>query len=164
LAPARCTHEADFAARLDRVRQGGRRARTNLEASVERLRVEPRVPAEAITALHAILANSHRFIHAVVSLEAGIFQSAAAPPRDAFLAFTNDVDATLYFIAARLRGSPIEPDALPDLREDHRALVAGGDPHIARYALVNVEADRIANSLNTLALEVFQWAAAGHPH
>jgi hypothetical protein len=28
------------------------------------------------------------------------------------------------------------------------------DPHVDRYALVNVEADRITNSLNTLAGEV----------
>jgi hypothetical protein len=40
------------------------------------------------------------------------------------------------------------------LREDHHALLQAGDSRIERYALVNVEADRIVNSLNTLSGEI----------
>ena len=36
----------------------------------------------------------------------------------------------------------------------HRVLVHSGDQKIERYALVNVEADRIVNSLNTLSEQV----------
>jgi hypothetical protein len=46
---------------------------------------------------------------------------------------------------------------LPDLREDHHALRQSGDPHVDRYALVNVETDRMVNSLNTLAGHVLDY-------
>ena len=70
-----------FAARLDRARQAGRLARSNAEASAQRYRLEGGVPPDRITALQAILANSHRFIHAVMALEAGIYRSRAVPAR-----------------------------------------------------------------------------------
>ncbi len=44
----------------------------------------------------------------------------------------------------------------PDLREDHHVLLQSGDQKIERYALVNVEADRIVNSLNTLREQVME--------
>jgi uncharacterized membrane protein YccC len=150
-----------FKGRLDRARQNSRLARSNLEASVGRFAIEPGATAERVTALRAILANSHRFIHAVMALEAGLERSAAAPPRAEFVVFTNQADATLYFLSAYLRGAPLEPGDLPDLRESHRNLIAAGDNHIDRYALVNVETDRVTNSLNTLAIELVQWLAAG---
>ncbi len=152
-----------FLARLDRVRQAGRLARTTLEASVARLRTEPGVPAERLTALNAILANSHRLIHAMMSMEAGLFRSQPVPARPAFRTFANDADATLYFLAAYLRSTPVHPGDLPDLREDHRALLHSGDHRTERYELVNVETDRVTNSLNTLAVEVLHWLGAGDP-
>ena len=149
-----------FAARLDQVRQAGRLARSNTEAAVERFRIEGGVTADRVTALQAILANSHRFIHAVMSLEAGIYRSTAVPARNEFLLFTNAADTTLYFLSARLRGAAVAPGDLPDLREAHHALISAGDPRVDRYALVNTETDRVTNSLNTLALEVVQWSVA----
>ena len=62
-----------------------------------------------------------------------------------------------YFLAAYLRGVAVEPGDLPDLREDHRALLQSGVSHAGRYELVNVEADRVTNSLNTLSVELIQW-------
>jgi hypothetical protein len=56
-----------------------------------------------------------------------------------------------------LRGSPPGPADLPDLREDHQALAGSGDPTVERYALVNIETDRITNSLNTLTGEILAW-------
>jgi uncharacterized membrane protein YccC len=153
--------DREFTARLDRVRQASRLARSNLEAAVERFRIEPGVTPDRVTALQAILANSHRFIHAVMALEAGIYRSQAATPRPEFAAFTNQVDTTLYFLAAYLRGAPVHPGDLPDLREAHRALAASGDRNVGRYALVNIETDRVTNSLNTLAIEIVLWVHAG---
>ncbi|HLK67758.1 MAG TPA: FUSC family protein [Bryobacteraceae bacterium] len=144
-------------AELDQTRQTARLSRSNAEASVARLAVEPGVSADRISALHRILANSHRLIHAVMSLEAGLVRTRAMPARDEFRTFANHVDVTLYYLAAVLRGSKIEPAELPDLREDYHALVGSKDPVEDRYALVNVEADRITNSLNTLALEVLAY-------
>jgi hypothetical protein len=40
------------------------------------------------------------------------------------------------------------------LREDHHALVAEGGAGTLRYELVNVETDRITNSLNTLSEQI----------
>jgi uncharacterized membrane protein YccC len=150
-----------FIARVDRARQAARLARTTLEASVARLAQEPGVAPQRIAALHGILANSHRLIHAVMALEAGLLQSQAAPARPAFRTFANDVDATLYFLAAYLRGVPVHTGDLPDLREDHRALIQADAPHGARYELVNVETDRVTNSINTLTMDLLQWVAAG---
>jgi uncharacterized membrane protein YccC len=149
-----------FAQRLDRIRQAGRLARTTLEASVARLRLEPGVAAARLTMLQAILANSHRFIHAVMALEAGLFRSQPVPARPQFATFANSVDSTLYFLAAYLRGVPVEPGDLPDLREDHRALLQSGATHTERYELVNVESDRVTNSLNTLSVELIQWVCS----
>jgi uncharacterized membrane protein YccC len=146
-----------FTLRLDHARQACRLARTTLEASIARLRLEPGVPAARITTLQAILANSHRLIHAVMALEAGLFRSRPVPARPAFAAFANDVDSTLYFLAAYLRGVAVRHCDLPDLREDHRALLQTGMSNVERYEMVNVETDRVTNSLNTLSMELVQW-------
>jgi hypothetical protein len=136
-------------------------ARSNAEASAERVRIEGGVEPPRVTALQAILANSHRFIHSVMALEAGIYRSRAVPARAEFRAFANAVDTTLYFLSAYLRGAQAGPADLPDLREAHRALIAAGDARVERYALVNVETDRVTNSLNTLAVEIVLWRASG---
>jgi uncharacterized membrane protein YccC len=147
------THE------LDRLRMNARRSRSNAETSVDRLSAEPQVDPSLLRLVNAMLASSHRFIHAVMSMEAGLALSHSAPARDAFRTFSHDLEKTLYFLAARLRGSPVAPDVLADLREDHNLLVHSGDMLNERYALVNVETDRMTNSLNTLAEQVFRWAA-----
>jgi uncharacterized membrane protein YccC len=143
--------DRNFDAVLDSTRLAGRLARSNAEASIARLASEPGVGDEQLTALHKILATSHRLIHAVMSLEAGLASSAPAPPRDAFRKLASDTDTTLYYVAACLRGSAIQREHLSDLREDHHALLQSGDAYTGRYALVNVETDRMVNSLNTLA-------------
>ena len=147
---------------LDRLRLNARRGRSNAETSVDRLGSEPRVDPGVLRLANAMLASSHRFIHAVMSLEAGLTRSQSAPARDAFLTFSIDLEKTLYFLAARLRGSSITAASLADLREDHSRLIRSGDTLTERYALVNVETDRMTNSLNTLAEQVFLWSAGGH--
>jgi uncharacterized membrane protein YccC len=140
---------------LDSARQAARLARSNLEASVDRLSAEP-YPSQ-LTALNDMLASSHRLVHALMALEAGLYRSKYVTPRDAFRTFSYDVERTLYFLAASLRGSAIHPGDLPDLREDHHALLRSGDSHVERYALVNIETDRVTNSLNTLREQIVAW-------
>ncbi len=157
----RCAYEnRDGPAGLDRARLAARRARTNLEASVDRLGAEPGTPPDRMRVLGGLLANSHRLAHAMMALEAGLQTSRPAPARPEFCAFAEDVEATLGRLASALRGAPLDPATLPDLREDHDAILASGGSEIARYALVNVETDRIVNSLNTLAVDVALWTAA----
>jgi uncharacterized membrane protein YccC len=141
---------------LDRCRMAARLARSNLEASIDRLSAEPGTTGESLRAFGAILASSHRLVQAMMSLEAGLLHSHPVPARPAFRAFANHVELTLYYLAAALRGSPLESGELPDLREDHHALVHSGDRLTERYALVNVETDRITNSLNTLSREILE--------
>jgi uncharacterized membrane protein YccC len=149
--------EDHFDIRLDHARLAARLARSNAEASITRLAAEPGIGEDRLNALHRILATSHRLIHAIMSLEAGLAGSAPAPPRDTFRKLASDIDLTLYYLAASLRGSAIERSHLPDLREDHHALLKSGDAS-ARYALVNMETDRIVNSLNTLTEHIPDYA------
>jgi uncharacterized membrane protein YccC len=139
---------------LDLVRLPGRLARSNLEASVDRLLAEPGTNGDTAAVLAAILASSHRLVHAMMALEAGLASSHPVPPRASFAPFANDVELTLYYLAASLRGSSISAGELPNLREAHNLLVHSGDALTERYALVNVETDRITNSLNTLAGDI----------
>jgi len=149
--------EKAFAPQLDRARMAARLRRSNLEAAATRLRSEPGVSASRLSALDAILANAHRFIHAAMALEAGLVESRPVPPRDAFRVLTTHVELTLYYLAASLRGSKVAADGFPDLREDHSKLAGSGDPAVERYALVNAETDRITNTVNTLSEEIFAW-------
>jgi uncharacterized membrane protein YccC len=151
--------EAALAAERDRARLPGRLARSNVEASIDRLFAEPGTSAETKNLLSGILASSHRMVHAMMALEAGLYSSQPVPPRPAFRKFADDLELTLYYLAAALRGSPLTLDLLPDLREDHHALVHAGDDRVERYNLSNVETDRITNSVNTLSEELVRWAA-----
>ena len=145
--------KADRAA-IERPRQEARTARTNLEASLERLAAEPGVIPGQISRLNAILASSHRFAHAIMALEAGLPLTPAMPARNEFRVFTADAEKTLSLLEEILAGGRISEKKFPDLRADHTRLVAAGDPEKERYALVNVEADRMTNSLNTLREEI----------
>jgi uncharacterized membrane protein YccC len=86
---------------LDRTRQAGRVARTNVEASVDRVLGEPGTRPERAKFLVAMLASSHRLVHAMMSLEAGLVNAepSGAPP--AFQSFTHAVELTLHSLAAR---------------------------------------------------------------
>jgi len=143
---------------LDRVRLNARMARTNLEASIDRLGVEPGRTGGADHSIECMMASSHRLVHALMALDAGWQHTAATPARTAFHKFAADVEKTLTLLAVALRGARVPVKEFPDLREDHHVLIRSGDQKIERYALVNVEADRIVNSLNTLREQVMEWA------
>ncbi len=149
--------EESFEDALDRVRLAARRARSNMEASFDRLRAEPGTTPQTVAALSGMLASSHRLIHAIMALEAVLHSSRPAPARQAFQRFANDVEITLHSLTAALRGSPLAAGDLPDLREDHHTLAHSGDAATERYALVNVETDRVTNSLNTLSEQIRRW-------
>ncbi|MCC6390944.1 MAG: FUSC family protein [Bryobacterales bacterium] len=148
---------AGFRHELDRARLAGRLARSNMEASLERLSAEPGTRVKTMASLNAMMASSHRMVHAMMALEAGLASSHPVPAREAFRPFADHVELTLYYLGAALRGSPLTAEGLPDLREDHYALAHSGDALTERYALVNVETDRITNSLNTLSQELLRF-------
>jgi uncharacterized membrane protein YccC len=143
---------------LERPRQNTRTARTNLESSLDRLAAEPGVTPEQINRVNAMLTSSHRFVHAIMALEAGLPLTPAVPAREEFRVFAGDVEKTLALLEEVLLGGKVAERKFPNLREDHNRLIAAGDPEKQRYALVNIEADRMTNSLNTLREEILEWA------
>ena len=137
-------------------RRAGRSAHGALQPGgvIGPMRAEPGNSPGRIAAFDRILADSHRLVHALMSLEAGLIASNPVPSRDPFRKFADDVDRTLYFLSAGLRGKEIRRADFPDLREDHEKLIESGDPNVARYALWIIETDRIVNSLNTLTGDI----------
>lgn len=141
----------------ERTRQAARTARSNLEASVERLAAEPGVRPEEVARVNAMIAASHRFAHAMIAVEAGIPQVKNQAPRPEFRAFAGEVEKTLELLAAKLSGERVSEREFPELRSAYLRLIQTGDPEVARYALTNLEADRMVNSLNTLREEALEW-------
>ncbi len=148
---------------LDRLRVNGRRARSNVETSVDRLSAEPFVDPGQLRLINAMLASSHRFIHAAMALEAGLTAGPQAPAGEAFRTFSHDLEKVLYFLAGCLRGSAVTPESLPDLREDHNRMVRSEEGHEGRNAWLDIETDRMTNSLNTLAAQLFRWLGYSKP-
>ncbi|HXE13512.1 MAG TPA: FUSC family protein [Bryobacteraceae bacterium] len=140
--------------KLAHARLAARLARSNAVASVDRLGAEPGMTAEQVGIAASMLASSHRFVYALMALDSGLASSTPIPPREAFRQFVFDLDLTLYLLAAALRGSPFSKKKLPDLRADHMKLLESGDPAAERHALVNVETDRLTNSVNTLREQI----------
>jgi uncharacterized membrane protein YccC len=142
---------------LDQTRNAWRRARSNAEASVDRLRTEPGTKPEQISILTSMLASSHALVHAMTGLEASILQKPRQTTQDAFRTFAEDVEFTLYFLAAALRGSRAATDTLPKLREDHRRIVEARDRFSPNDAFLVMETDRLVVSLNTLREQVVRY-------
>src|SRR5260370_21043550 len=104
-----------------------------------------------------MVAASHRFAHAMIALEAGIPETGPAPARPAFREFAEGVEKTLEGLSAKLRGHRVTEREFPDLRNAYLKLVQTGGAESSRYAIVNVEADRMVNSLNTLREQILEW-------
>jgi len=144
---------------LEETRDAWRRARTNAEASVDRVSSEPRTGSERFQALSSIMASSHTLVHAIMGLEAELVQLRAESvpsPGETFKAFSQDVEFTLYFLAASLRGSAAATETLPKLREDYRRMVDAREEFLQADAFLLSETDRITTSLNTLREQVMR--------
>jgi uncharacterized membrane protein YccC len=140
--------------RLDETRRALRLARSNAEASVDRVSAEPGMTAERLDCLTSILAHSHALMHAMMALEAGVTGVGTSNPPSEFRAFAYDVDFTLYFLAAALRGSSAASRTLPKLREDHTRLLQAREHFSPAYEFVLIETDRLTTALNTLREQV----------
>jgi uncharacterized membrane protein YccC len=146
---------------LERARRSARTARANVEASIDRLGSEPGTTRERLARLSAALASSHRFIHAIMALDAIFSQQpalASSPPLQNFL---SKVETTLVLLASTLRGVRMASNDFPDVREEYRQMVQSrtteGNSTMTRFDSINIEADRITNSVNTLAEQIMQW-------
>jgi len=110
--------------------------------------------AERLDCLTSILAHSHALMYAMMALEAGVTGLKTNSPPPEFRAFAHDVDFTLYFLAAALRGSSAASQTLPKLREDHTRLLQARERFLPAHEFVLIETDRLTTALNTLREQV----------
>ena len=155
LARGRLAGQKTTESELGHIRMAARLARSNMEASFERLLAEPGPNPDEISLLAALLANSHRFVRAIMAIE--VVSPEAAPARPEFRVFASDVSFTLDALVRLLRGEHNALHDRPDLREDHHRIVSSEQSNTSRYALINEETDRMTNSLNTLAEQIEAW-------
>ncbi len=139
---------------LEDSRLNWRLARSNAEASVDRLNGEPGATPEQLALLNSMLASSHGVAYSVMVLEAELRHVAPAAPDGASLAFLHDAEFTLYFLAAALRGAPSALEGLPDLRRSYRRLAEEREGLAPGYDFLAEETDRLTVSLNTLREQV----------
>lgn len=145
----------DDAVRRVDARAAARAARTNAQASLDRLRGEPRRDRALIALAEGVFANANRFIRAGMALEAAVLDASKLPERQAALAFIDRIDLSLAALARDLRGGT--PPQIGSLREEERALVArleaaADDDGTRNVVSALAEAfDRITDSIDTLA-------------
>jgi uncharacterized membrane protein YccC len=136
------------------IRRLGRSARTNAQASLDRLSGEPRNRKLVATA-EGIFANANRFIRAAMALEAARQGPVELPARAAVTEFAALADANISAITSGLRSGEAPPFD-PGLRAAQRALAAaveaaaGSDDERALAAAWIDASDRIVDSIDTL--------------
>jgi uncharacterized membrane protein YccC len=154
--------EGDVSSRISAARLRARLARSNADASVDRLFAEPRGTRHERSVATRLLATSRRFTRATMLLEAELHTKGelpAWPPE--LVSFAKSVDVTLAALARALRGQRAALESLPDLRDDQEALrgalqpdhdsAAGAKVSSPRIALALDQTETIANSANTMA-------------
>ena len=144
---------------LQRARSACRLARSNAQASIDRARSEPVRGHAEVELGRTVLAHTHRFVHAMLSVDAvrGPLKEAGGSPE--LVEFLGAAGASLDGARdAVLRWVP--PGAVPKLRPQQEELAAvllaepdrAGGPAVAATLLEAT--DRITNSLDTLLGEL----------
>ncbi|RCS31018.1 FUSC family protein [Rhodanobacter denitrificans] len=133
-------------------RTAARTARTNAQASIDRMRTEPATPPELLALARALFANGNRLARTAMTLEATLDDLATLAEPAGISRFVEQAAGAVRTVAAALRERrPAAP--LPDLRAMQRHLVAtmqaGGDPAAAE--LLTRISDRLVDNINTLA-------------
>jgi hypothetical protein len=136
---------------LDDTRVAARAARTNVQASIDRLRAEPRRHGNRDEAqlAESLLANATRLMRAPLTLEAQLREGASLPDLPELGAFDQALDAALGAQVRYLRQTG-KFSEIPTLRPDERRL-AEAAPHAQETAFALLDAaDRIADSVDTV--------------
>ena len=146
--------DGDASQRRD-ARVASRTARTNAQASLDRLRGEPKRDLALIALAESVFANANRFVRACMALEAVLQDSRERPAQDAVLAFARRVDGALDAIADGLRHDhSVQVEGLRacerELAKTLAAAPSGGEAHAVALAIADA-CDRVTDSVNTLA-------------
>jgi uncharacterized membrane protein YccC len=137
--------------RLARLRADGRLKRSNTEALIERMNVEPAAHASIDRARAiALLAALRRNALAALAVHAGI-ERGPVHAIPAVAPLLTDLRTAFARLAAAVRSGDA-PDALPPLRQRHAAL--------AHESVIGPETDLMVDSVNTMA-ELLQTPTAG---
>ncbi|MCC4588113.1 FUSC family protein [Xanthomonas sp. NCPPB 1067] len=142
--------------RMDRLgdsRAAARVARTNTQASIERLRGEPRSRRnlQELKLAESLLANGNRLIRATLLLEAVLRDGHTLPRLDALSAFADRADQALAELITYLvdGGTPAAATLRSAERTLSEALAALPDSSPASAALADT-IDRVTDSIGTL--------------
>ena len=138
-------------------RVAARLARSNAEASVDRMTAEPGVTRQQIATVGAMMASSHSFVHAVMAMESGLYHTTPVPMRAATREFATEVMEALETVATWLRGRDDPGAHIPDLRAAHTGILRSPASPAERYTLIDRQTDRITTSVNTLAEQARRW-------
>lgn len=134
------------------MRTAARTARTNAQASIDRMRTEPATPPELLALARALFANGNRLARTAMTLEATLDDLATLAEPAGISRFVEQAAGAVRTVAAALREQrPAAP--LPDLRAMQRHLVAtmqGGGAPVAAELLARIS-DRLVDNINTLA-------------
>jgi uncharacterized membrane protein YccC len=142
---------------LHAARAAARLARTNAQASVDRAAAEPVEGQREVELGRAVLAHTHRFVHAVLALDAvrvPVREAGGLPELAGFLAAAGEsLDAARTALATG--EVPAAPPKLRPRQDQLRVAVTSAAGIDAGTASAVVEAsDRVTNSLDTLLAEL----------
>ncbi|HEU5023055.1 MAG TPA: FUSC family protein [Bryobacteraceae bacterium] len=132
---------------INQVRLKGRRARSNAQASVERMAGEPGITERQAAALNTILVHSHSFVHAMMAMESHLYRARREATPEWMPAFAASVDTALDALIARVR-SAAEGGKRLKIDVEIPAPGTGGNE------IAELEADRVRVSLRSLAEEI----------
>ncbi|EIM00700.1 hypothetical protein RHOFW104T7_01500 [Rhodanobacter thiooxydans] len=133
-------------------RSAARTARTNAQASIDRMRTEPATPPELLALARALFANGNRLARTAMTLEATLDDLATLAEPVGVARFVGQAAGNLRAIATALREQhPTGP--LPDLRALQRQLVGATqeDGDAAAAELLARISDRLVDNIDTLA-------------
>lgn len=128
-----------------------RTARTNAQASLERMRAEPATPPHLLELADALFANGNRLARTAMTLEALCNDHPRLLAQNEINAFVEQAGRALHEIAAALREQrSIEP--LADLRAMQRTLATqwGAQDDRETVSAINRICDRLVDNVNTL--------------
>ncbi|MFC5580923.1 FUSC family protein [Rhodanobacter terrae] len=133
-------------------RTAARTARTNAQASIDRMRTEPATPPELLALARALFANGNRLARTAMTWEALLDDLATLPAQAGISRFLEHAADALQTVAAALREQRAM-DPLPPLRAMQRVLVDvtrnAGDRATAE--LLARVSDRLVDNIDTLA-------------
>jgi uncharacterized membrane protein YccC len=133
-------------------RTAARTARTNAQASLDRMRAEPGTPVHLLELAQALFANGNRLARTAMTLEALIDDHTSLPESTEVSAFIEQAQLALHEVAEALRQQrTLQP--LPELRILQRSLASllAMTEERAIAEQLNRLSDRLVDNINTLA-------------